>query len=424
MKKRLLLILTLTVAFAVLLCACAEEKAAHRVEPTAAFESTAQMAQTSKEESQSGDEDAQDMVVARVNGTDILYREFAEQMASVEAIYSAMTDALSADEINLQLTEQAQTVLENLISQVILEQKAEEYDIALTAEQEAEVASAWEQMQERFSRTISANYPTLEGEDLAAMVLLALESSGIEEEMITQSARSSALIENLRARFDAETAEPTQAELQALYDTLLLEQQTEFENDAAAFETAILGGEVVVYIPDEYRVLHEWEFRYEDDVIALLKQLEELDTESSTAYEDTLAAEQARTLQTISMVQALLASGSEFDTLYENANSGKAPRVNYIAAGSSRFSDAYYEAAMQIPAEGSAAAQPIAQNYGYTLLYWADTLAPGAISLYDVEEALAEQLLREARNENWKNVQAQWREQAEVFIDEALITYG
>lgn len=420
MKQPISLILALSLLLALLLSACAQEKAADKAE--AAISAASQVEVSAKTDTQT--ETATQQIVATVNGAQITYSTFAVQMASVEAMYSALTDTLGTDEINQKLTEQAATVLENLIMQEILAQKVQEYEITLTAQQQTQVETAWDAMQARFLQTISANYPTLEGEELNAMVLLALENSGIDEQMVVDSARSSALIENLREKVDEALTQPTDEDIRAYYETLLSQQRTEFDEDGSAFETAMLGGAVVVYIPDEYRVIHEWEFRYEDDVIALLKQLETLDTEASDAYEDTLAAEQARTLSQVSMVQSLLAGGSDFDTLYENANPGQTPRVNYIAAESSRFSEEYYGAAMQIPAEGAAAAQPLAQNYGYTLLYWADTLAPGEISLYDVEEAISAQLLTQARDENWKTVQAQWRAEAEVQINESLITYS
>lgn len=420
MKKRLITSLILAVLFALLFCACAEEKTSHKVEPTASGAGD----ETSQVSGQTQGGDTENLIVARVNGAEISYADFASQMASIEAMYSSMTDTLSADEINQKLTEQAATVVENLILQEILAQKTEEYDISLSKEQEEEVSASWDAMQKRFHQTVAANYPTLEGEELDEMVLLALSNSGIDEDMVTGSARSSALIENLRARVESETPQPTEEEIRAQYETLLSEQRAEFEKDETAFESSMLAGAVVVYIPNEYRVLREWEFRFEDDVIALLKQLKELDTDTSTAYEETLAAAQSRMQQTAGMVQSLLSGGSDFYALYENANPGKTPRTNYITKTSSRFSEAYYDAAMNISAPGSASDALIEQDYGYLLLYWEDTLAPGEVGLADVKAAISEELLTNARSEIWKQTQKTWRSEADVWRNEELITYG
>lgn len=367
---------------------------------------------------------AENAVVATVNGTEISYGEFAAQMANIEAMYSAMSASLSADEINRKLTEQARSVLETLIMQVVLEQQAEKQSITLTGAQQAEVDGAWELVKSRFAETVSANYPTFSGDDLDAMVLLALESSGLTEEMVRESARTSALIADLRARSDAEVPEASEVEVRELYDTLLSQQQTEFADNASAFEAAMLGSTVVVYIPEEYRVLHEWEFRYENDVIALLKQLEEIDTEESTAYEDTLAAEQSRTLEKIDSILALLAGGRNFDTLFATENPDGQLRTNYISEKTTRFSDSYYQAAMSIAKEGDAAAEPVALQYGYELLSWADTLAPGAVPFADVQSALCAQLTGQAQDEHWKSLQAVWRAEADVSVNEDLITYS
>lgn len=365
-----------------------------------------------------------DPIVATVNGEPVYYSAFAEKMVSIEAMYSAMSGTMSADELNQKLTEQANSVLDTFIAQLILEQKAEELGITLTDEQDAAVAAAWTDTQEQFRKTVSANYPTFTGEDLDAMVLLALQSSGLTEEMVTQSARTSALIANLRAQIDAQVSPVSDSEIRETYQTLLQQQQTEFANDITAFESAMLGDAVVVYIPSAHRVIHEWELRYENDVIALLNQLKQIDTEESTAYEDTLAAEQSRTQAQLEKVRSEIADGADFDALYAEKNDGAAPHINYIGAESTRFSEEYYAAAMNIDAEGGLAKKLVATNNGYMLLYWESTLAPGIVPLESVCDRLSEQLLKKKCDENWKAVQAVWRGEAEITIVTDLITYS
>ena len=417
MKHRIFCLIALLLALC-LLCACAKSPSnASSAAPTE--DSSAASASAPAESAP-----AEDPAVATVNGTDILYSEFAAQMVNVEAMYSAMSATLSADEINRKLTEQASGVLETLINQVLLEQKAEQLGITLTAAQEAEVSAAWDGVKARFQQTVAANYPTFTGEDLDAMVLLALESSGLTEEMVTESARTSALIAGLRSRVDADIPDASDADARALYDTLLAEQRTEFADNPSTFESAMLGNTVVVYIPAAYRVLHEWDVRYDNEVIALLNQLEEIDTDESTAYEDTLAAEQTRAQEQLAAIRAQLAAGANFDTLYAAANDGASPRINYLCETTDRFSPDYFSAAMSIPAEGGVADDAVALKYGYTLLYWADTLQPGVVPFETVKEELTAQFTQQARDENWKTVQAAWRAAADVSIDKALITYS
>lgn len=408
MKRSLIPFLSLLLSLSLLLCGCGQNSG------------------NTNDSGNASDTDGaidETLVVATVNGTDIYYGDFAKQMATVESMYSSLTGTLSAEEINQKLTEQAKSVLDNLINQVILEQKAVEYGMTLSADQEAEVNAAWENVQDRFAETVQANYPTFTGEDLDAMVLLALESSGFTEEMVMESARTSALIANLRAHIDSEVSPATEAEIQSLYNTLLSEQQTEFETNASAFEAAMLGSTVVVYIPADYRVIQEWEFRFDNDTIALLNQMEEIDTEESTAYEEVLESERSLLQTKIDAVRTRLAAGDSFDAVYAELNPDGAPKSNYISGSTTRFSSEYYSAAMSIETLGAVADSLVPLNYGYYLLCWADTLEKGVIPISEVEEALAGQLLTERQNANWQTVQAQWREEAQITINEELITY-
>ena len=411
MKRSLFSCLALLLVLSLLLCACGKN---NTVNNTTSNNSTSS-------DTEAGADDT--TVVATVNGTDIYYSEFVEQMATVEGMYGSLSDTLSGDEIKQKLNEQAKSVLENLIAQVILEQKAAEYGLTLTEEQEAAVAGAWEDVKARFTRTVQANYPTFTGEDLEAMVIMSLEQSGFKEDVVLESARASALISNLREHMNAEVSPATSAEIQALYDALLSEQKTEFENNPSAFEAAMLGSEVVVYIPADYRVIHEWEFRYDDENISLLKQMKEIDTEGSTAYEDVLSAEQGLLQQKVSAVRTRLSSGAAFDEVYAELNGGATPKANYISGATTRFSEEYTGAAMSIDTIGGVADTEVPLDFGCYLLCWADTLSEGTVDISEVSDALSAQILREKQNENWKTAQAQWRAEAEITIDEALIAY-
>ncbi len=404
MKQRLFSLLALLLTLSLLLCSCGEGN-----NPSGDPADDSSTADTT--------------VVATVNGTDIYYSTFAEQMVTVESMYNSLSATLSADEIKQKLNEQARSVLDTLITQVILEQKVAEYGLTLSAEQEQEAAGAWEDVMSRFTQTMQANYPTFSGEDLDAMVIMALEQSGLKEEVVLESARTSLLIANLRSQIDAEVDGATDAEVQSRYDTLLTEQQTEFDTNASAFEAAILGSEVIVYIPADYRVIHEWEFRFSDENIALLKQMKDIDTEESTAYEEVLESERALLQQKVDAVRTRLSSGDSFDTIYAELNSGNAPKANYISGATTRFSKEYASAAMSIETVGGTADREVPLDYGCYLLCWADTLSKGTVPIDDVADDLSAQLLLEKQNENWKTMQAQWREEADISIDESLITY-
>lgn len=401
MKKRLTVLLTLLLVLTLMLSACGES----------ASESN---------EATSGDT----TVVACVNGTDILYSEFAAQMVSVESIYSSLSGTLSSDEINKKLDAEAKTVLNNLINQVILQQKTEEYNITLTEEDEDEVQAAWTAVREKIAASVKANYAAYgySDEDLEALVEIALTSTSVSEEQVVGSVRTSILTEKLRSAVVAEAAVADEA-VEELYNQLLTEQKTEYDNDLTAFEADMLGKTVVVYIPDTYRVIHEMKLTVSDEVQVLLLQLKEYDTEENTSYEDMLASEQAVMLNLIDEIRSSCAQGEDFTAIYETYLKGESPKLNYITENSLRFSGEYYNAAMSIPAEGKLSESQIQQDYSYTLLYWADTLNAGEVPLEEVYDQLYQQLLEEQQDLYWSETQARWYEEAEITIDESLISY-
>lgn len=399
MKKSLTTFLALLLTLTLLLSACGESAA----EETTPVDTTA---------------------VACVNGTDILYSDFAAQMVSVESIYNSLAGTLSTEEINEKLNSEAKNVLNNLISEAILRQKTEEYGITLTEEDEAEVQAAWTAVREKIADSVRANYAAYgySEEDMEAMVEIALTSSSINEEQVTGSARTAILTEKLRAAVTADAAVSDDA-VEALYDQLLTEQKTEYDNDLTAFEADMLGKTVVVYIPAAYRVIYEMKLTISDDVQLLLLQLKEYDTEENTSYEDMLASEQGVLLELMADIRSRCDSGEDFALLYQNYLDGEEPKRNYITEKSTRFSEEYYNAAMSIPAEGMLSEGYTQQEYGYTLLYWGETLTAGEVPLEEVYDQLYQQLLKEQQDRYWSEIQARWYEEAEITIDESLISY-
>ena len=399
-------ILTLTLAMLMLLscclCGCAQEKG-ETAEETAS--------------------DVANAVVARVNGTEILYGQVEEQMASVKALYQSLTGSLSAEEILEKLEAETMNVVNKLIDDAILEQKIAESGIALTKEEETQAKRQWDAVLENVRSSLRVNYPTATEEDLDALVILSMQNSSLTQEMVMSSARKSILTEKLRSAA-AETMEPvSDAAIQSLYDTLFSEQKTKFDTDPTAFEAAMLGKTVVVYIPRSYRVIQELTIKSGDDIIALLKQMAQYDNEESTSYEEMLQSEREIQQRLIATVRQRCAAGEIFAEACRNAIPGVTLKTNYICSATTRFSEEYYNAAMNIPMEGGLAENLLPVDYGCTLLCWEKTLAAGEIPLDQVRAVLSEQLTKEAESEHWKNLRQQWLEEAEITIYEELLSY-
>lgn len=358
--------------------------------------------------------------VAVVNGEAVPYSEFAEQMASVEMLYSSLAGTRGEEEIKTMLEAEAENVLETLILQRVLMQKVEEYGITLTEAEEQEARDAWTEVREKIAASVARNYPDYSGEELEALVQIAVESSNFREETVVQSARQSALLKKLQAAAlsDASLAVSDSA-VEERYQERLEEETIQFDTDVTAFEAAMLGKTAAVYIPRPYRVLQELDLRFDDDMLSVLAQLKEYDTEDDDTYETLLASERALLEEKAQAVRARLAGGESAEALAAEYGG----RVNYICEDTTRFSQDYYDAAFSIGEIGGAADTLIELDNGGTLLCWTGTLSPGPVPLEEAAGRIREEIAAEKRTAAWSAQQSSWRDEAEVVINEELLSY-
>lgn len=399
MKKNLALILSLALLLTVF-AGCAAEEKPQQTEAAVA-----------------------DAVVARVYDKEIMLSQLAAQMASVEAMYQSVSGSLSAEQLKERLSAEANNVLNNLISNAVLEYQIDAHNITLTKEEQAEAQSQWDAVLEQMLASIRVNYPTMSEEDQKAMVLLSLQNSSVSQEMVISSAESAILTRKLRAAAAQTMAPVTEDAVNTLYKTLLEEQKTEFDSDPTAFEAAMLGKTVVVYIPRSYRVIQELTIKSSDEVIGLLKQMAQYDNDESTSYEEMLQNEQDLRARLVANLRKRCEEGESFAQACAQTVPGVALKTNYICSDTTRFGEVYYNAAMSIPMEGAVSDTVVPVDYGCTLLCWERSLAPGEIPLDQVRSELTGRLQKEAENAHWQSVQQQWLEEAAVTVFEDVIPY-
>lgn len=366
----------------------------------------------------------EDEVIAEMGDQKIMYSQLAEQMVTLEAMYSGLSDQLTEQQLKEKLHTAALESLENLIAQQILYCKIDEYGITLTEDEETEAQKAWDETLEAMRTSVQNSYPDLEGEDLEVMVQAAVDASGLEKEEVISSARQTALVSKLKEQVMAQASQPTQQQVEEAYQQLLEEQQEKFSEDPMAFEASMLAGEPVVYVPEPYRMIQELYLQFDSEVVQLLREMKSYDTEESDSYEEILALEYERLREgRLPQMQEQLNNGESFQKLMEENKPGSSSTYNYVGEGTTRLSDEYYQAAMSISEPGQTASQPIKMESGYAILYWADTIQPGIRSLEEVQDDLEKQLYRSAQNNLWKDTQASWREEANVTIYEDRLGY-
>ncbi|MEA4893828.1 MAG: SurA N-terminal domain-containing protein [Oscillospiraceae bacterium] len=366
---------------------------------------------------------AEDAAVARVGSTEIMFSELAEQMVTVEAMYSKLTDQLSAEEIKQKLHEAALTVLNNLVSRQILLNKINEYDVKLTEEETKETEAVWDETVNKITVSLQKSYPDLSGDDLNTMVNYTLASSGLDEAVVIENSALSAKTAKLKDKLLTDIPEPSDGEVLDYYNVLVSEQTSAFRGNPTAFESAALSGDIIVFVPAAYRIIKEISLTFDADVIELLDQLKQIDTEDDTTYEDMLANELSLLNEDVASIRTQYAGGTPFSEIMEKYKTGSGDTVNYVAENSSRFSDSYLEAAMSIGKVGEIGDKLVNTDYGYTVLYWEDSLPAGEIPLADVREQLSHTLVENDRTEKWKELQSAWRNEANVEIFEDALGY-
>ena len=297
-------------------------------------------------------------------------------------------------------------------------------DRTLTPEEQEEAGQAWDQTIENVTNMVRQDYPDLTGADLDAMVQATLEVSGQEKQTVVDNAARSILVRKLKEQVMSETPRPNRQKVEKFYSSLLAEQREQFDQDVTQFESAMIMGEPVVYVPQDYRVIQEIQLKFDDEVVQLLNQMEQYDTDDSNSYEEMLSLEYQRLQEeSISKLYHQLEEGVAFSQLMEDTKPGSSNTFNYVCEDTTRLSQAYQQAALSISRPGETYDTPIQQSRGYTILHWADSLEAGEIPLEEVYDLLEQQLLEEDRNQTWTDLQSQWRQETLVEIFEDRLGY-
>lgn len=156
-------------------------------------------------------------VVAEVNGEEITKEEF-EQVYTLQFQQMAMQQQMSGEEVDQdQLKEQ---VVELMIDQKLLLQEAENSDISVPEE---EVNETIDQLVERNG---------LESQD---EFFAALEEQGMSEEEVRSQLETELKANKLIAE-EAGDIEPTEEELQTMYDEMTRQQEESGEGEVPSFE--------------------------------------------------------------------------------------------------------------------------------------------------------------------------------------------
>ena len=95
----------------------------------------------------------------------------------------------------------------------------------------------------------------------------------------------------------------------------------------------------MVYVPQDYRVIQEIQLKFDDEVVQLLNQMEQYDTDDSNSYEEMLSLEYQRLQEeSISKLYHQLEEGVAFSQLMEDTKPGSSNTFNYVCEDTTRHS--------------------------------------------------------------------------------------
>ena len=404
-------------------------------------------------------------IVAEYGDGGIIWLDDA--MEEYEAAASAYTQyGLSIDDYADYVK---QSILENLVQQAVLDEKAAE--LGLTELDEEAQANLEAEAAENFETYITTytSYFAEEGateEEAREQTIAALEQYGMTLDTLVEQLRASYVSEQL---FNHVTEGITvdEAEIQAAYEQMVSTDETDFADDRA-YNTARNNGETIAWNPEGYRAVKHVLIKFDDEQAAsysalqstlssLNAEMEALDapaeetedaeaesaeTEATEEETETETEEEAapRTreeiqadiaqvaMETEALYSQLLPKaqevidafegGADFDSLMEqygedpgmqrepNATIGYA-----VAETSTTWEDAFTEGAMSIEAVGQISA-PIYGSNGIHIIYYMADIVPGAVPFEEIAAEAEASALDTKANDTYNAQVAAWVEEA------------
>lgn len=316
--------------------------------------------------------------IVTVNGEDLLYSDYTAIESAYLYQYEAAGVDLTDPDTYAYLQDLALTyaIEQMLVRQDMQAQGCYDFDAETEAWFVETGKAAYDAALADVMDALSASDPTLSADELQVYALAYAESLSVTEQTYIDYYRdqyAAAKYYEWLIRDNPVTDE----DVQAAYDARVAESKSLYENDVAAFETAMSSGSEVWYKPAGYR-----------SVLQIL-----LPAEGDTA-EAKLQSVQA----TVDEINSRLASGETFQSLIaEYGTDANFSNETFIQTGyqvhqeSVIWEDAFVAAAFSAEmAQPGSVSLPFASDIGVHILYYLCDSAAGPIELTeDVHDALA-----------------------------------
>lgn len=216
-------------------------------------------------------------------------------------------------------------------------------------------------------------------------------------------------------------------DISALYNERLAEQQEAFDTDPAAFETALMSGEIVVYNPAGYRTVKQIFFALDETSAA---RAAEINAQMETETDENVRAELQTELDALyapleeKAAQAIaeFEGGTDFDALIDKYGDEGTLSAGafystgyYISANTTMWPAAFVEAGMALAAPGDVSPAVRSEDGVHVVRYIAN-VESGSVPLSNVSSRLTTETQSVEK-------QRAYDAQLQTWMDEANVQY-
>ncbi|MEA4853486.1 MAG: peptidylprolyl isomerase [Christensenella sp.] len=364
--------------------------------------------------------------VADVNGTKITKGEVNEAVDSMLSMYGMTQETYSSSYGAEQLTTMKSSMLDSMIDQEMLFQKAKE--AGLVDESDEHKAEIKAQLEEDVQSLKDSIRSQVEADDTVAQED---KESTIEEQskqFLTAYGYDDldAVVEN-RIKNDATTAMQdqvkaevtyTEDEAKTFYDEQVTEQQEAIAKDPTSYAT-YNSSSVAVVRPDDAKYIKNLLLMIPDDVQTEIKTLraDGDDAGADVKRDEALAEIKAKADEVLARVNA----GEDFDALIEEVgeDTGMKQEPNktngYLVYQGVNMADDFISAALALANEGDVSGL-VATDFGYHILKNVKN-AGGVIPFDEIKDTIVEKKLSETQSAHLTDTLTQWKDAANITVD-------
>ena len=318
-------------------------------------------------------------------------------------------------------------VLESLVEDAILRQKAEEFGLyELSSE---DMAALEAQAQAAFEENVAyyMAYRASEGKTDAELRQETIEYLAGEDytlEGVLETLRNQTWRDRLRAYITRDVM-LADDDIEAYYLSELTAEELAYTADPLEYEYARMDGIPVLWNPEGYRRVKNILIGFRDEDAFTYAQLQlDLENAQNDGERALLFGEMDALYEglmpIVSEVLDRLQAGEDFMLLVDEFSADEASRTEpsrstgyFVSAESQVYPTAFRDAAMAMESIGDIS-EPVRGDYGINILYYEADVVPGAVPYEEAWGWLTERALESLRNKVYNETVEGWLEEAEI----------